>query len=214
MSTPVPAAPAGPERGRRPLEGLRSATLARPALRRVALTRAVLTRSILAAAVLVAPVVLAALPSDGAAAQVTGGCSATIAGQDVGAARSARSAIEVGADDTITVSGSAPGPITGYEVYLSFGGIRFPAASGEVTDNDTSYTTEVNVADYAVYGVGLYRVEAETTGTPCSTWAYVKVTDRFPLFTVAGAIGGAMTAGGFLGMLRAAMRSGPKGVRA
>jgi hypothetical protein len=155
------------------------------------------------AALVAGPVVLAPVP---AGAQVTGGCAATIDGQDVGSARSARSAIEVGVDDTILVQGTAPGPITGYTVYLSFAGIRFPAAEGEVTDQATSYTTEVQVSDYARYGVGLYRVEAETAGTPCSTWAYVDVTGRFPLFTVAGAVGGAMTAGGLFGMIRAAVR--------
>ena len=48
-----------------------------------------------------------------AGAQVTGGCSATIDGQDVGSARSARDAISVDADDTVTIVGNAPGPITG-----------------------------------------------------------------------------------------------------
>ena len=149
-----------------------------------------------------------------AGAQVTGGCSATIAGQDVGSARSARDAIEVAADDTVTIVGNAPGPITGYEVFLTFAGIRFPAADGEVTDNATSYTTDIDVGDYARYGVGLYRVEGETTGTECSTWAYVKVTGRFPLFTVAGALGGALTAAGLFGLVRTAIRTGRKGTPA
>lgn len=154
--------------------------------------------------------VTAAWLEDPAGAQVTGGCSATIAGQDVGAARSASTAISVGADDTVTVSGTAPGPITGYTVYLSIGGRRFEAASGTVTDQDTTYTTTVNVADYARYGVGLYRLEADTTGTVCSTWAYVKVTGRFPLATAAGAVGAAATGLGLFGMIRAAMRSGAR----
>lgn len=157
---------------------------------------------------IVAPVAVPRAP-----AQVTGGCTATIAGQDVGAARSARSAIEVGVDDTVTVSGTAPGPITGYEVYLSFGGVRFPAAEGEVTDGSTSYSTDVDIGDYARYGVGLYRVEAETTGTACSTWAYVNVTGRFPLFTVAGAAGATMAAAGLFGMIRAGLRRAPTGGR-
>lgn len=171
-------------------------------------------RRSLAATGVAATLVVGPVLVEPAGAQVTGGCSATIAGQDVGSARSARSAIEVGADDTITVSGTAPGPITSYEVYLSFGGVRFPAASGDVTDGSTSYTTDVDVADYARYGVGLYRVEADTTGTPCSTWAYVKVTGRFPLFTVAGAVGGALTIGGLFGMIRTAVQTGSKGAPA
>lgn len=106
-----------------------------------------LARLVAVAAIALAPalVPLLAAPAD---AQVTGGCTATIDGQDVGSAHSARSAIEVGADDTVTVVGTAPGPITGYQVYLSFAGVRFKAASGTVSDRATSYTTDVKVADY------------------------------------------------------------------
>ena len=62
--------------------------------------------------------------------------------------------------------------------------------------------------------MGLYRVEGETTGTECSTWAYVKVTGRFPLFTVAGALGGGLTVAGAVGLVRTATRTGPKGASA
>ena len=59
----------------------------------------------------------------------------------------------------------------------------------------------------------LYRVEGETTGTACSTWAYVKVTGRFPLFTAAGAVGAGLTIAGLFGLIRAAMAA-RKGVPA
>lgn len=42
----------------------------------------------------------------------------------------------------------------------------------------------------------------------------MKVTGRFPLFTVAGAVGGLLTIGGLFGMIRAAMQAAPKGVSA
>lgn len=151
----------------------------------------------LAALALLAATGLVVEPADG---QVTGGCSATVNGQDADTARSARSAIVVDADDTIVVTGQAPGPITGYDIHLTFAGIRIPAASGTVGSGETSYTRSVDVADYAVYGVGLYRVEGETRGTVCTGWAYVKVTGRFPLFTVAGAAGAVLTGAGAIGM--------------
>jgi hypothetical protein len=140
---------------------------------------------------------LVAPPAD---AQVTGGCSATIAGQDVATAHNARNAITVGADDTIVVTGIAPGPITGYKVFLTFGPTRVQVADGVVSDGGNTWTSTVDVADYATFGVGLYRIEGETTGTPCTGWAYVKVTGRFPLFTVAGAVGGVLAAAGAVGM--------------
>ena len=64
--------------------------------------------------------------------------------------------------------------------------------SDEATHGDLT----VDVGDYARYGVGLYRIEGETIGTPCTGWAYVNVTGPFPLFTVAGAVGGVLTVAG------------------
>ena len=135
-----------------------------------------------------------------AGAQVTGGCTATIAGQDADSAHNARNAITVGADESIVVTGTAPGPISGYKVFMTFGPARVQVADGEVTDGGNTWTSTVNVADYAPYGVGLYRVEGETTGTPCTGWGYVKVTGRFPLFTLAGAVGGVLALAGAVGM--------------
>ena len=57
-------------------------------------------------------------------------------------------------------------------------------------------------------------MEAETTGTVCSTWSYVEVTGRFPLFTVAGAVGAGLAAAGLFGLLRTALRTARKGVPA
>lgn len=153
------------------------------------------------AALCLAPLALTPTP---AGAQVTGGCTATIDGQDVGAAQSARSAIEVDAGDSVEVVGTAPGPITGYEVSLTFGPATIPAGDGTVEDQATTYTKTVEVADYATYGVGLYRIEGATTGTECTTWAYVKVTGKNPLTTVAGAVGATMAVGGAIGMATAA----------
>jgi hypothetical protein len=137
-------------------------------------------------------------PSD---AQVTGGCTASIDGKDADAARSVRSAIAVSESSKPVVRGTAPGPIDTYKVYLDFAGINIPAGEGTVDDGSNTYSESVNVDDYAVYGVGLYRVEGETTGTPCSAWGYVKVTGRFPLATVAGAVGAVLAVAGLIGLV-------------
>ena len=158
------------------------------------LARALATAAALAAALVAVP------PAAPAGAQVTGGCSATIAGQDANSAHNARNAMTVGENDTIVVTGTAPGPITGYKVFLAFGPTRFQVADDTVSDGRSTWTSTVNVKDYARYGVGLYRVEGETTGTVCTGWAYVKVTGPFPLFTVAGAVGGVLLLGGAAGM--------------
>lgn len=155
-------------------------------------------RILTAAALLVVSVL--GLPAP-AGAQITGGCSATIAGSDAGAAQSVRTAIPVDEKQTVVVQGNAPGPITGYNIYLVFAGIKIPAGSGTVDNGKTSYQTTVNVADYSKYGAGIYRVQGETIGTPCEGWAYVKVTGRFPLTTLAGIVATLLTALGLLGLI-------------
>lgn len=157
-----------------------------------------LLRMVTALAIVVASSVGFAPP---ARAQITGGCSATIDGADVGSAQSVRSAIPVDQNATVEVTGTAPGPITAYHVYLSFAGLRFPAGDGTVSNGDTTYRTTVEVSKYASYGVGLYRVEGDTDGTVCTGWAYVKVTGRNPLTTAAGIAGAALTGLGLLGLL-------------
>jgi len=153
-----------------------------------------------------------ALAGPAGAQESSDGCTATIDGVDVRDGQSAKSPIRVDADATIVVSGQAPGPITGYEVDLSFGPFSFRGASGTVASGETSYTTTVDVADYARYGVGLYRVEGRTLGTPCEEWTYVEVTGRSPLTTVAGLVGTAAAVGGVAGMAAAAVGAGKRGV--
>jgi hypothetical protein len=160
--------------------------------------RGALARAVVAVALLAGTVVLLPRP---AGAQVTGGCSATIDGQDVNAAQNVRSAIVVDESSTVVVRGVAPGPIDSYKVYLTFAGIRIPAAEGTTSATDNSYTTTVDVATFARYGVGVYRVEGETTGTVCTGWAYVKVTGRFPLTTVAGIVGSLLVLLGLFGLV-------------
>jgi hypothetical protein len=128
------------------------------------------------------------------------GCRATIDGIDVRTAHSPKSAIRVDADATVVVSGEAPGPITSYAVDLVFGPFSFRGAEGTVASGETGYTTTVDVADYARYGVGLYRVEGRTTGTVCEEWTYVEIVGRSPLATVAGGAGAAATVAGLAGM--------------
>lgn len=161
-------------------------------------TAPLVLRVLMAVAMLGATVVL--FPGT-AASQLTGGCSATIDGQDAESAQNVRSAIVVDEAATVLVRGTAPGPISTYKVYLTFAGVRIPAAEGTVSNNESSYTTTINVSDYAKYGVGAYRVEGETTGTVCTGWAYVKVVGRFPLTTVAGITGSLFAVLGLLGLI-------------
>jgi len=149
-----------------------------------------------------------AAPASAASApdQVTGGCSVTVNGKDANTAHNASNAIEVGENDTVTVVGTAPGPITGDTVKMKIGPIKFTARDESTDGTDNTWTGQVKVSDYAKYGVGLYRVEGASTGTVCTGWAYLKVTGKFPLTTVAGATAAGLTVIGAAGMASAARR--------
>lgn len=155
-------------------------------------------------AAVVAGVALAVLVP-AALGQVEGGCTATINGEDVSGAPNASSAITVRQDEVLDVRGTAPGAVSSYRVNMAFGPFKFPAASGSGSGNE--WTGRVAVKDYAKYGVGLYRVQAETTGQACSAWFYVKVTGRNPLTTFAGAGAAAITGLGVCGMAVTAART-------
>lgn len=149
-----------------------------------------------------------AAPAAGAATpgQIEGGCSVTVNGKDANTAHNASNAIEVGENDTVTVVGTAPGPITGYTVKMKVGPFSFTAKDEPTDGTDTTWTGQVKVSDYAQYGAGLYRVEGASTGTVCTGWAYLKVTGKMPLTTIAGATAAGMTAVGAAGMASAARR--------
>jgi len=144
-------------------------------------------------------------------ADVTGGCTVTINGIDAKTAHSPGTAIEVNEGDTLKVVGTAPGPITGYNVTMKYGLFGYKAKSGVVTGDETTWTGTVKIGDYTRFGVGIYRAEGASTGTVCSGWAYIKVDGPFPLTTAAGAMAGIATIAGVAGMVSAARP--PKGGR-
>ena len=131
---------------------------------------------------------MAVLVSAGAAgAEVSEGCEATLAGEDVGSRSSTDidDAIEVGAKDVVEVGGTSDAPIDGYRVEMEFAGFSWEVAADDTEGN--SWSDEVDVADYARFGVGLYKVRAVTTGDgACSGAVLVEITGKSPLTTAAG----------------------------
>ena len=122
-----------------------------------------------------------------AGAEVDEGCEATLAGEDVGSRSSTDvdDAIEVGAKDVVEVGGTSDAPIDGYRVEMEFAGFSWEVAADDT--EGTSWSDEVDVADYARYGVGLYRVSAVVTGEgACSGAVLVEITGKSPLTTAAG----------------------------
>ncbi len=145
-----------------------------------------------------------------ASADVTGPCTATMNGVDVNTIDSPDSALEVPYDGTIAIDVRSSGQITGHVVTLApMGGVAITVDEG--TDQGTGWSGTVEVSDYATYGVGIYQVTAEATGPgACSGTAFVKVTGKNPLTTVAGAVGAGLTVAGGAGVAASAMSARKK----
>jgi hypothetical protein len=121
----------------------------------------------------------------GAAAQVSGPCTAAMNDVDVNQISTPGTALEVPYDGTIKVQVESQAPVTGQKVALEFAGVRWTVWSG--TDTGTSWAHTMNIATYAKYGVGLYKVVGESAGTnACTGTAFVRVTGKSPLTTIAG----------------------------
>ncbi len=147
------------------------------------------------------------LGSAPAGAAVTGGCTATIDGVDVGplSATDPADAIKVDGDQDITVEAKSTGTIDSYKIQLEFAGIRWTVGKG--TANGKSWSKVVKVSDYSRYGVGLYSVRGVSNGaSPCTGAALVKVSGN-PFTTVAGIVGSALTVLGVAGVATAGVRA-------
>jgi hypothetical protein len=130
-----------------------------------------------------------------ASAEVEGNCEATFKGIDVRPLNStdAGAAITVQEDEIVSVVFTSPVGFESHEVTVQFtniSGTKIEADSDDADGGATQWTGDVNVADWAGYGAGLYRVEGSATlsdGTECSGAALIDV-DKNPLTTVAGLV--------------------------
>lgn len=150
-----------------------------------------------------------------AGAEVSPGCNATLAGQDVGPRSSTKTsdAIDVEPTDQIVAGATSAAPIDGYKVQLEAGGFKWTVAKGAASGN--SWQRSVSVKKYASHGVGLYKVIGTSTGAGACTGAVlVNVKGKSPLTTTAGIVGLALTAIGGLGLVAGAVRARRAGTNA
>ena len=166
-----------------------------------------------AAAVVLGGVVVVAT-AGAATAEIDGDCEATLAGEDVGSRSSTDldDAIEVDAEQVVTVGAVAGGPIDSYVVEMEFAGFSWEVASG--TGDGNTWSDEVEVADYARFGVGVYEVRAVSTGAgTCTGAVLVEITGKSPFTTPVGIVASVVAIGGVALMasgLRDALRGGPR----
>jgi hypothetical protein len=132
---------------------------------------------------------LAAVAAPVAAAEISGPCTASIAGENVEGQGTGpfSEPITVEKDSSVPVSMQAAGQISHLKVEIEFAGIRWTVRDKPSHGNSWSSTVDVN--KYAKYGVGLYKVIGSSSGgVSCSGSALVKVKGN-PLTTVAGIVG-------------------------
>jgi hypothetical protein len=161
--------------------------------------------SVIAGTLLAAAVLAFVISTRSASAEVEGPCTASIAGSDIGLLDSSDpdDAISVDSDERIEATMFSETGFRSHEIKLGFGA-GFPSQTVEEREDDgeTSFTEEVDVADYATFGVGLYKVTGEAILTDngfCKGAVLVKVTGRNPLTTVAGGVGAAVAVAGTVG---------------
>jgi hypothetical protein len=164
--------------------------------------RAVLLGVIVAAFVLSFPLVA---PVSYVRAEDTGGCHAFINGIDVSSYNTPDNALDVDIDEVLNVSVVAPTPFASHKVDMTFMDLFSWTVSKETdTGTETSYSTTVNVKDYANYGEGLYKVTATgvlQNGDKCSTVVFIAVGGKSFATTLAGALSLVAGIGGFVGLL-------------
>lgn len=164
--------------------------------------RVVLAGILVAASIL--SFVLAAPASDLRAADA-GGCTAYINNVDVSAYDTPGNPFEVDYDASVVVRVDAPQRFTSHKVDMAFMGLFAWTVSEETdTGTGTSYQTTVDVADYADYGLGIYKVTATgvlANGDTCTAVVFVRIVGQSFLSTIAGIVALLFAVGGLLGLI-------------
>lgn len=139
-----------------------------------------------------------------ASAELTGACTATLNGVNVATLNSGNRAndIRVSQNATIPVVFTTTSGFASHQLQLEFAGRGWPI-SQKADNGAKQFTEQANVAQYAQYGVGLYKligVGALADGTSCSGAATIDVAGN-PLETTAGQVAaGAVAVGTVVGL--------------
>ena len=157
--------------------------------------------------------VLSLIVAPTATARIEGPCTARIHGEDVSSRETdaLSDAIPVDRDNLVSVTMSSTRPIQRLKVEIEFSGLRWTVH--DRPNSGTSWASEVPVDDYAVYGIGLYKVVGSSFGQgfTCEAAALIDVQgdeSLDPLVTVAGLVGFGLALMGALGMLATRRASG------
>jgi hypothetical protein len=172
--------------------------------------RGLIRRSVPVAAL---ALVAALVGSPSAAAETDGPCQATIAGESpAGRDTGPRGEpIDVDEDERVRVTMTSLRPITRLKVDLEWAGLRLPVHDDPT--EGTEWERVVELEDYSIYGVGLYKIvgTSEGQGFSCTASALVDV-DGVPWRLPAGIAGLVATVIGTIGILALLVRRRASGV--
>lgn len=129
-----------------------------------------------------------------AAAGVAGDCVVTFNGVEVERIDGLASPLELDAGDRLVFSGTSPGGTAVARVALLAGPVVIDSASTRYPEAAGSFEASIDLAELAPYTVGLLRVRGEADG--CSAEAWLRITGRLPVATLAGLTGAGLALAG------------------
>ncbi len=136
-----------------------------------------------------------------AAASVEGDCTAVFNGVSVDRIDGLGNPLELDAGDTLVFSGSSPAGTTTARIVLVAGPVEVDSASTAYPSASTEFSAAIDLDEITPYAVGLFRIRGTTDG--CRAEAWLRITGRFPLATLAGLTGAGLAIGGLAGQLSA-----------
>ncbi len=155
------------------------------------------------------------LPLDGRTNRFAGNresCSVTVDGRNLAFHTSSDNPLELDVSDEALVEAVATADIDTYRVDVVVEPVRWTAVEGTVepdaNGNRSRFAGTLNVSEWADQGVGLYRIDATTTGVRCDLTAFVRITGPNPVTTTAGIAGLLLLVAGTAGVISGATRIG------
>lgn len=135
------------------------------------------------------------------AASVEGECTATFNGVAVDLIDGLGSPLELDAGEILVFSGSAPAGTTVARLALVAGPVEVDSASTTYATPSSEFAATIDLDEITPYTVGLFRIRGTADG--CRVEAWLRITGRLPLATLAGLTGAGLAIGGLAGQLGA-----------
>ena len=150
---------------------------------------------------LAAAIGLIAAGGPAATASVAGPCTMELNGIQLDRIDQRASPLELDATETLVVTGTAEHGTSQAEIRLLIGPVILRDSAVEYLEPENEFRVLVPLEEVSPFGVGLLRAEVTIDG--CRGDAWVRVSGRLPLATLAGLAGIGLALGGITGQLGA-----------